>query len=240
MIVFSHVPRTGGTSVRRFVIDRLPADASHSQIDSFAQLASMKDDELGALDFLATHCGFAVLRRLPRPLVRVVVLREPVSRVISMYDHLRAAPTDVSYASAFAKSMTLQEFVQCNNPAVSDFVRNTQTWQVFADKSSFFRKRNSRLSEAEILAQAIENLHSFEIVGVTPELDRTFGDLADVLGTDATPPFPRLNQSLCVEPARTIAQPVLDIIAERVQLDARLYEVAEKIVRSKPTRLRPE
>ena len=62
MIVFSHIQRTGGTSLRRFIADRV---GRHCFMDALSDFAFTSDLELMGHDFLATHCGYGIFRRLP-------------------------------------------------------------------------------------------------------------------------------------------------------------------------------
>jgi hypothetical protein len=71
MIAFSHIPRTGGTSLRQFIRDSLPEGSRHAFVDSFAHFAFMTDGDLASLDFLATHCGYGIFRRLPPSVTKV-------------------------------------------------------------------------------------------------------------------------------------------------------------------------
>jgi len=225
MIAFSHIPRTGGTSLRQFIRDSLPEGSRHAFVDSFAHFAFMTDGDLVSLDFLATHCGYGIFRRLPSSVTKVIVLREPIQRVVSLYHDLRHHPKNVSYASAFAHEMTLHEFVASDNPAVSVFVQNTQTWHLVIDKNASFRRELEGLSDEAIVARAAANLETFDVIGTTERLDDTFIRLRQRFGWSPEVAFPRTNHG---PPERQdpIPSQTLALIQARVALDSEIYGIA--------------
>jgi hypothetical protein len=222
MLVFSHIPRTGGTSLRKFIAERA---ASHRFMDALSDFAFASDAELMGYEFVATHCGYGVFRRLASAR-RLIVLRDPVERVISHYHFLRQQDADVSYASPYAKTMSLADFVSQTNPAVSIGFQDTQLWHLIEDKGHAFRQRHAALGDDEKLSLASDNLATFEFVGFNDKLEHVFQRLVDAFGwRDGE--RPRLATSL--RPTmQEVDRDVLALIRSKVSLDEVIYQEARR------------
>jgi hypothetical protein len=223
LLVFTHIPRTGGTSLRYFISERVKRS---KYVDGFTDFAFMSDDELNNNDFLATHCGYGIFSRLKNESEKIIVLREPVERVISTYYHLRELPQYVSYASHYAKTMSVEDFVMESNPAVSISVENTQMWHLIQDKNLPFRQRYADVDNEKKIEMALENLTKYTFVGFYDQLD----SLLSKVCTHYSWPLeeiPWLAKSS--KPAMNEVQlPVIEKIAAKTSLDVILYREARR------------
>jgi hypothetical protein len=222
MLVFSHIPRTGGTSLRKFIAERVE---THCFMDALSDFAFASDAELMDYEFVATHCGHGAFRRLSSAR-RLIVLRDPVERVVSHYHFLREQDADVSYASHYAKTMSLADFVSQTNPAVSIGFQDTQLWHLIEDKGHAFRQRHAALDDDEKLSVALDNLATYEFVGFHHELESVFKRLVHAFGwRDGE--RPRLASSR--RPAiQEMDRDVLELIRSKVGLDELLYQEARR------------
>jgi hypothetical protein len=221
MIVFTHIPRTGGTSVRSFIADHVKRSKFADALTDFAFLS---DEELNGYDFVASHCGFGFFGRISRDNFKMILLRDPVERIVSQYYHLKNLSENVSYASHYAKTMTLDEFVVEPNPAVSVFVENTQTWHLIEDKNLAFRNRHSGLTDKEKLELAFEHLSGYDLIGFTERLGAVFDRLCEANGWRSGT-IPHLRKSTKPELSELSAS-TLESIRSRVALDVALYRLA--------------
>jgi len=221
MIVFTHIPRTGGTSIRSFIADRVRRSRFADALTDFAFLS---DAELNGYDFVASHCGFGFFGRISRDNFKMIVLRDPVERIVSQYYHLRNLDENVSYASHYAKTLTLDEFVLEPNPAVSVFVENTQTWHLIEDKNLAFRNRHSGLTDNEKLELAFEHLSGYDLIGFTNQIGAVYERLCEVNGWE-NKNIPHLRKST-KPPLSELGAGTIENIRSRVALDVALYRLA--------------
>jgi hypothetical protein len=169
-----HIPKTAGTSLRaafergesrvlavnsNFVYD----PGAHSEIDLFSG-----------------HAGFRAVEASPALRGRVVtILRDPEERALSYYHHLireHDAGREVSYRTRLAARYPLRDFL-----AVSDHshlltdMRNAVTWQLVCDSDlgarMKFRDEQPKLTDADLIARAKDNLASFLVVGLQSRMD---------------------------------------------------------------------
>lgn len=229
MMVFSHIPRTGGTSLRAFISARVERSR---HMDALSDFAFLTDSELRGYDFIATHCGYGVFKRLPGA-ARLIVLREPVERVVSHYYYLRAVVEEISYGSHYAKSLSLAEFVALLNPAVRIGVENVQTWHLIEDKNIGFRKRYGDLGDVDKVDLAFANLLTFDLVGFHHALDALVADVEKMFPANALA-MPRLAASNR-PPLDELDSPTLEMIRSRVKLDLMLYQRASQYFQSRQT-----
>jgi hypothetical protein len=97
-VVFTHIPKTGGTTLDQIMKAaaaaqgkrwrRLPMTAQLSipradRRQTLLDLEQFSQDELRKYDYVTGHMPFGIHRRLPRPALYVVLLRDPVARLLS-------------------------------------------------------------------------------------------------------------------------------------------------------------
>jgi hypothetical protein len=97
-IVFTHVPKTGGTTldhimhaaaavgrkqVRRLTFAREGVPPRHVRNQQFLSLDNVSDEQLSVCDYLSGHFPFGIHHRLTRPCLYVTLLRDPVARLLS-------------------------------------------------------------------------------------------------------------------------------------------------------------
>src|ERR1700733_4451431 len=99
-IVFIHLQKTGGTSLRVMLEKQFPADRRCPVLEDKLHLLSVA--ELGQYDFFAGHFDRSSLRFIPREDIKTVALfREPRSRLISFYRFLRSHPAGDEFADNY-------------------------------------------------------------------------------------------------------------------------------------------
>jgi hypothetical protein len=225
MLILTHIPRTGGTSLRKMISRELKSSAIR-YIDSIPDFAFLSDAELNQYDFVATYCGFGLFNRLlSLDHQKMTFLRNPIDRIISYYYHLKSLDKDSSYAIYCAKNMPLDAFIQSNHPAIYSSVHNAQTWHIFYDKSSYFRDKYKHLKEEEILRIAIENLKTFDFLGVTERYSDNLVKLFEYFNWN-NKDILHTNQAVERIHLEEVSSKTMALIKSRVYLDIELYNKA--------------
>lgn len=118
-VVFVHIPKTGGTSLREVLLRQYPARRAFWIVDPVkdsAWLASLPEEDRARLRLVEGHMYYGVHELLPRPCVYMTMLREPVERVLSYYSHIRSredhflheTARDLSLGACIERGLTVE------------------------------------------------------------------------------------------------------------------------------------
>ncbi len=146
-IFFLHNAKAGGTAIRSVLeapfapCERAPA-FSNAPIDAARCEARIED--FRGYKFYAGHFGYATFKQLGHGHRLVTNFREPVSRVVSLYNYWRnnvseqnlawLAPQDQSVVYE-AKRLTFSDFIRSPNPYLRFYLRDAHFRQLY--KSSW-------------------------------------------------------------------------------------------------------
>jgi hypothetical protein len=246
-LAFIHLPRTGGTAVEH----HLESTAGRSNV----LRAGLPDDFLEQLDDLRSspivvgHIFYPVVRLIPGAAVATVV-REPVERSISIWEHPRWHPRHVDRPVLASRDIrSIDDFAE--DIDLGSQIRNNQTRFlgleydveaiVGALESGAIRHQEAvhRAAEAQfapaddaMLARAKRRLERMLVVGVTDELPAFVRLLESRMGFPPGPLLARVNAS----PAEFVASreatyddATRQRLADLNTLDAELYAFARDL-----------
>jgi hypothetical protein len=157
-IAFMHIPKTGGNSLLRSLFRIYPAHTRTLHLSSKAAPCDASEKRL-----IAGHFGYAFAKQLDASLI--TVLRDPAERVLSLYYFWRRLPPDRGRNAQIARSLTLAEFLESNDPAVVSNIRNAQVWQIAHASDRASRRELGDLKPDDLLDLAKSNLEKFAVVG---------------------------------------------------------------------------
>jgi len=243
IVYFLHLPKTAGTTFY-FLLDSFFDLDSIYPYRFWNRLLKNKQKNFSKFRFFRGHFGYSLCRLLPKKPIILTVLRDPIKRTISDYDH-RVRDPDPLYEKKYSKDVSILEFF--NDPEKSKTFENMQTYQIGLNpdilsitksykprKLHQFRYREELpywaddYSKEEILATAKKRLSSFEYVGIAERLEESVFLLYYTFGWRPLSRPWRLNptkKSIIGElPTKTIEQ-----IQNCVSLDSELYKFAQKL-----------
>jgi hypothetical protein len=223
LLVYIHIPKTAGTSLRKLISRRYPGrfakapnTFSHAEVAEERLRAQVANDPRPLA--IGGHIVFGLRDALPADARYLTVLRDPVERTLSHYGYL-VAPRDpaerphglLERSTPYRSDLTLDE-------ALADpryLPDNLQTRMLVCRRSPF---EDLPPDAAE---RAREHLRSFAHVGVTEQMD----DFVTSLGWDVEPPKRRRVGDQ--RPARESLTPAqLRAVEEHNALDLELYALA--------------
>ncbi len=232
-IVFLHLPKTAGTTLKAVLRYKHPTSTLvlENTSDPFGGIADVPAEARRRARVVTGHVHYGVHELIPQPCDHITVLREPVSRVVSMYGHARRHPKHRFHREAAA--VDLEEFVRTSEDPGLD---NLQTRMISGRKPG---KRDNLGDEPvwsalpldrDDLEAAKRNLDRFLVVGLTERFDESFILIRRALGWRfpmyETRNVGRDQPESRPEPPSAAA---LEAIRSRNELDLELYAYAREL-----------
>jgi hypothetical protein len=186
VLVFLHVPKCGGTTVHEWLAAVLaPGALSPERNRMPADLTAGRARELQQHRVFSGHFDVVDLAQFPGPQRRFTVLRDPVDRLVSLYDYWRAyRPDHIEQHDLVgpraARSMSFDEFVCGTDPRIVHDVDNTYV-RTF---TGLIRTSDPIPDPEAALARAAEFVDSLDHVGHLDRLADTFRWLCADLGLE--------------------------------------------------------
>ncbi len=226
-IIFLHIQKTGGITLQRVLRRKL----GKSLPERFIGLLHPKDQPDTILEtlqqktpndrYVIGHFCYGIDQYLPQPSTYMAFLREPVSRVISLYDYSKHNPT--AYYHQYAVDKSLAEFALESSLMELD---NGQTRFIAGDKQDCFINRTP-VGECDqsLLDRAIQNIQNdFSLIGLTEYFDQSLLLLKELMGWQSCL---YLRRNTAQKQAKNpVSQSLKDQIKAKNHLDVKLYEYA--------------
>lgn len=201
-LVHMHLPRTGGTALRRLLLPRLLERISPSRVflvdmgpeydcltGSVADLEAMPRNSRRRLRFVAGHLPPRVLDLLPRP-VPFTFLREPVERAVSEYWYCYHDPANPAHDAA--RRLGPADFFAAGFSNAGNAQARYLSGSAFEDGA---------LSEEELLRRALNVLENLHYIGVFESYPQAIADVAALAGLpppDAGTRWNSAERNFCV------------------------------------------
>jgi hypothetical protein len=220
LLVFLHLPKTGGSTVVRILEREYGRDAVLGLYDAVDLAGGLTEDDLAGARVIVGHFPFGVVARLPRPATYMTFLRDPVERVVSHYRFARRHPDH--YLHELASTQGLADYVRACGEAEPN---NDQTRLLAGDGSS----SGDGGSSPELLARAKLNLERHAAVGLTEAFDASLVVMRRIFGW-RRPLYAPVNVS---RPDRAGTGPLPAVVREAIDahnaLDRELYGHAQQL-----------
>lgn len=239
LVCFLHIPRTGGTSLKRYLTQLFGESrcASMSNISSHREIvASLRAHaNHGVIDIrcLSGHMLYGIHDYVETPVRYVTILRDPVKRVVSEYVYGFNPLSWFAYsANRGLASQRRVAFSPGNLPIRAETYftrRNTQT-KILAGVPLDFNPSAEDGSDELALARAIHHLKTLDVVCTTDRLGTLPGILNKKFGWNVHE-MPEENTTGSAAYGRGFKS-IEEAIATANQLDVKLYRVATELLDS--------
>jgi hypothetical protein len=254
-LVFLHLPKTGGTTLHNLFLPHF--DEKRVCPERFNGLRHYVCGELVRYRYFSGHFDLASVNLIPGRKQIVTMLREPVSRLISLYYFARAHRTDVIERqnldiARMANKCTMAEFFRAEeiraHPGVNNALTRVLTQVVggkrWEQKSGAAPATDNAI---DMLPQALEELKAFTAFGIMEQYDLSVELIFRAIGM-AIPASIEKRQVLDViverEPGlrkitkEAVTEEIRELITRLVDADIQLYRRAREIFETRARALR--
>ena len=221
LIFFLHVPKAGGTTLRYWLDTKF-----HPRVTCPAYTWQDFVDGSDVADYRWVRGHFfykEVGLRFPPPRLDLILLRQPVERVLSAYWHAHKRPGHPRHQLAANRS--LEEYLELEYNELDLAVTNTQVRMLGGN--------HNEAATAEHLKIAKERLESFQWVGVLEHLQESTDLLSYMFGWSPVVLNERLNANENRQPVQYHDETTLTMLVERNAPDMELYALAKELVQTR-------
>ncbi|MFQ3567290.1 MAG: sulfotransferase family 2 domain-containing protein [Aggregatilineales bacterium] len=233
VLYFLHVQKTAGTTFTR----HLWRHFSHHEICpvSLEPLwATMPKKQRQNYRLYAGHFGFNFYHHMRRPLVYITILRDPIDRALSNYEHILRYPEHRLHALAHQLPMT--QFIRHRDASAE--MGSLQVRHI-GEPLNRQRRTNPYWPVTEkTLATAKRRLLSFAFFGLAERMDDSLALLAYTFGWPPPAPAARLNAAPQRKTRDDYPPDAIAALHELNQLDIELYQWAKPIFEERLAALR--
>jgi hypothetical protein len=225
-LIFLHIPKTAGTTLYE-ILDHAFRSAETLTFDGYnhpeeiPEFIRAPEGKRARYNLIKGHLDFGLHRYIPRDSTYVTLLREPISRIVSFYDHARRHPQHYLYP-VLKNGGDLKKILKTH--ATTELF-NQQTRMIAGDEWCDL----NRPVDAAALERAKDNMRKhFAVVGLTEEFDASLLLIRRAASTKM--PFYR-KRNVAPTDARSDAldAETRGLVCEANTLDVELYKFGREL-----------
>jgi hypothetical protein len=229
-LYFNHIRKTAGTTLYSLLDLHF---ASHEILPAYTppQLLQVPEEKKAGYRLYRGHFGWMLPELLGISCVGMTMLRDPIRRALSEFEHGQRAP------ETFLHGRTLEDFYEDTSGFREFFednhLRNLMPVEMFGT-----------LPREEKVALARANLEKLAYFGIVERFEESMLLLAHTFGWPPPAEIQRLNVTPATakleRPGREVRKDILDTIGELNQGDVVLYDEASRIFDLRMVRMQRE
>lgn len=211
LFIFVHIPKTGGTTLWHIINNQYEASEfwSYNHQPDLHQMI----ENVNKMKCLIGHFPFGIHVYVKRPCTYITMLRNPVDRVISLYNYFRARTSP-----ALVENMSFEDFLE--SPLYHYDISNTQTLYLAGGKSPDLQK-------------AKENLRNhIAVPGIMEMFNESLFFIKNECGWDIKD-YQLVNRGVNLSGEPPLSADVLEIARRKNELDFELHEFARHLLETK-------
>jgi len=258
IVYFLHIPKTAGTTLQ-FIIEGnfdsgsiFPYRFWNKFLSNKKRFFKLNKKKFFEYRLYRGHFGYGLCSIFPKRPKFITMLRDPVGRTISDYNH-RIRGNEPKYS----QKLPISEFFKDTEKRKT--FENTHAYHlglepdVFSLTKSFSKKElkqfrfredlpiwANKIPSTEILENAKTRLSKFPFVGIAEKFEESMFLLYYTFGWRPILNPWRLNPTPKSSEKNEIPQETMDIIREQTKLDAHLYEFAKDLFESRYSQMETE
>ncbi len=227
-IVFLHIAKTAGTSIVHFFRKHLQSDSlcSHGDFLHMPPGREQRQELLKSYRFVSGHFGYDEVAALLPGAYSFTFLRDPVDRVLSLYQFCMHPDMQRQFPVArAARDLGLDGFIHSMAPEVVEAVDNLQCWQLARSYWSEDRRALAGMNDSQLLDLADTHLQELSHVGLTETFDSDFKKILKDIGIERD--IPKGRQFVTANPIlrESLKPDTLATLLRRVATDTQLHDL---------------
>ncbi len=201
---FLHMEKSGGSAVVQWLSQQFhplqinPDDRRELPPHLFTRAAGGLPDDTPRYPLVWGHYDLPSLQRLAPGRFTFTMLREPCARLLSLYHFWRSVDPakvdlDISFSVAQAHRLSLEDFLKCDDPMLTDLTDNPYTRRLTGLYATGAATDPLRRAPEAAQEQAARALSRLAFVGISERMEASLRGLAARLGVPAPAEIPRVN-----------------------------------------------